>query len=154
MRIRLSLAVLAAASLPNVTVAQQGGAAGKRAFTPADWYRLTTVSSPALSPDGKRVAFTVTTVREAENKRHSEVWVANTAGGEPQRYTSPGTESSAPRWSPDGAYLFFTSKRDGGKGTTWALRMDQPGGEATQLDQYPSGSVPLDRSFAVCADPI
>jgi len=154
MRIRLSLAVLAAASLPHVTVAQQGGAAKKRAFTPADWYRLTSVSSPSLSPDGKRVAFTVTTVREAENKRHSEVWVASTSGGEPQRYTSPGTESSNPRWSPDGAYLFFTSKREGGKGTTWALRMDQPGGEATQLEHYPSGSVPLDRSFAIWSDTI
>jgi dipeptidyl aminopeptidase/acylaminoacyl peptidase len=155
MRIRSSLAVLAAASLPLVSAAQQSAAASKkRAFTPADWYRLTTVSSPALSPDGKRVAFTVTTVREAENKRHSEVWVASTSGGEPQRYTSPGTESSNPRWSPDGAYLFFTSKREGGKGTTWALRMDQPGGEATQLEQYPAGSVPLDRSFAVWSDTV
>ena len=156
MRIRSSLAVLAAASLPLASAAAQQATAAskKRAFTPADWYRLTAVSSPALSPDGKRVAFTVTTVREAENKRHSEVWVAPTAGGEPQRYTAPGTESSSPRWSPDGAYLFFTSKRDGGKGTTWALRMDQPGGEATQLENYPSGSAPLDRSFAVWADTI
>src|SRR5690349_25073622 len=105
MRIRSSLALFAAASLPLVASAQQPGAAKKRAFTPADWYRLTSVSSPAISPDGKRVAFTVTTVREAENKRHSEVWVASTLGGEPQRYTSPGTESSNPRWSPDGAYL-------------------------------------------------
>ena len=116
MRLRSSLAVLAAASLPLVSAPaqQQVAASKKRAFTPADWYRLTVVSSPALSPDGKRVAFTVTTVREAENKRHSEVWVAPTTGGEPQRYTSPGTESSNPRWSPDGAYLFFTSKREGG----------------------------------------
>ena len=30
-----------------------------RAFTPDDWYRLTTVSSPAMSPDGRLVAFTV-----------------------------------------------------------------------------------------------
>lgn len=156
MHIRLSLAALAVASLPLVPcAAQQSASPGKkRAFTPADWYRLTTVSSPALSPDGKRVAFTVTTVREAENKRHSEVWVANTAGGEPRRYTSPGTESSNPRWSPDGSYLFFTSKREGGKGTTWALRMDQPGGEAEQLEHYPSGSVPLDRRFAVWSDTV
>ena len=156
MRTRFSLAVLAAVSLPLATAGSQQPAAAshKRAFTPADWYRLTTVSSPALSPDGKRVAFTLTTVREAENKRHSEVWVANTTGGEPQRYTAPGTESSDPRWSPDGSYLFFTSKRDGGTGTTWALRMDQPGGEAQQLENYPAGSVPLDRRFAVWADTV
>jgi len=153
MRIRSSLVVIAALSLPFApSFAQQSARpTTKRAFTPADWYKLTTVSSPALSPDGKRVAFTVTTVREAENRRHSEVWVAPVTGGEPQRYTSPGTESTSPRWSPDGAWLFFNSKREGGKGSTWALRMDRPAGEAIQLD-YPAGSVPLDHRFAVWSD--
>ena len=58
--------------------AQKDGA--RRAFTPDDWYRVTTVSDAALSPDGKLVAFTVTTVNEKANKRHSEVWVAPTTG--------------------------------------------------------------------------
>jgi dipeptidyl aminopeptidase/acylaminoacyl peptidase len=123
-----------------------------RSFQPADWYKLTTVSTPAMSPSGDRVAFTVTTVRETENKRHNEVWVGAVAGGEPQRFTSPGTESSAPRWSPDGRYLFFTSSRPGGKGTSWAIRMDQPSGEATQVEKYPAGSTPRDGRFAVWAD--
>ncbi|HMA24130.1 MAG TPA: hypothetical protein VKP00_09045, partial [Gemmatimonadaceae bacterium] len=61
----------------------------KRAFHPADWYKVTTLSTPALAPDGAKIAFTVTTVREAENKRHSEIWVVPTQGGEPVRYTSP-----------------------------------------------------------------
>ncbi|MGH7128309.1 MAG: S9 family peptidase, partial [Planctomycetaceae bacterium] len=94
--------VLAAVLLlcPAFAAAQEG-----RAFKPADWYRVTTVRSPALSPDGKLVAFTVTTVKEKENERHSEVWVVPAAGGEPVRYTSPSTESSNPRWSHDGKYL-------------------------------------------------
>ena len=135
--------------LPAFTSAQ----AAKRPFAPADWYRLTTLSSPAMSPDGKLVAFTVTTVRESENRRHSEVWVVPTAGGEPVRYTSPGTESSNPRFSHDGKYLFFTSQRPGGRGSNWALRMDQPGGEAFQIDTYPTGSMPKDNRFAVFAQP-
>ncbi len=114
-----------------------------RAFTPADWYRLTTISSPTLSPDGQRVAFTVTTVNEAENKRHSEVWLVSAAGGDPVRLTSPGTESSNPRWSHDGSLLFFTSQRPGGRGNTWALRMDQPfAGEAFQPVGQQMGSIP------------
>jgi dipeptidyl aminopeptidase/acylaminoacyl peptidase len=123
-----------------------------RAFTPADWYKVTTLGAPAMSPDGKLVAFTVTTVVERENKRHNEVWAVATAGGEAVRYTSPGYESSNPRFSPDGKYLFFTSNRPGGRGATWALRMDQPGGEATQPENYPTGSVPRDNSFAVFTD--
>lgn len=128
------LVCAAAATLTAAPLASQG-----RAFTPNDWYRVTTVSSPALAPDGKQIAFTVTTVVTAENKRHSEIWVVAAAGGEPERLTSPGVESSNPRWVPDGKLLLFTSTRPGGKGRTWALRMDRPGGEAFEVDSIPNG---------------
>ncbi|NJD10183.1 MAG: hypothetical protein FIB01_06980, partial [Gemmatimonadetes bacterium] len=147
----ITLALLAAAA---------GGAAqappAGRAFTPAGWYRLTTVSTPALSPDGRLVAFTVTTVQEAENRRHSEVWVVPVAGGQPARYTSPATEASNPRFAPDGRYLFFTSTRAGGRGSTWALRMDAPAGEAVQVEDYPTGSIARvgGRTFAVFAQSV
>lgn len=125
---------------------------GPRAMLLRDWYRVATVSSPSISPDGKRVAVTVTWPVEAQNTRHSEVWVVNTAGGEPQRWTSPNTESSNPRWSDDGKYLFFNSQRSGGSGNTWAIRLDEPGGEAIQVSGYPTGSTPKDGSFAVFTD--
>jgi dipeptidyl aminopeptidase/acylaminoacyl peptidase len=146
---RLALALVLAAA---PAAAQQSASSAPRAFQLADWYKLTTLSAPAMSPSGDRVAFTVTTLREAENKRHNEIWVVPTAGGEPQRFTSPSTESSAPRWSPDGRYLFFTSTRTGGKGSSWAIRMDQPSGEATQIEKYPNGSTPRDHRFAVWAE--
>jgi dipeptidyl aminopeptidase/acylaminoacyl peptidase len=139
--LRLATALMVA--LPTLVSAQ------RRAFTPQDWYRLTNVSTPAMSPDGKLVAFTVTTVRESENKRHSEVWVVSTSGGEPQRFTSPSTESSNPRFSPDGKYLLFNSTRQGSRARTWGIRMDQPGGEAVEMDAYPSGSMPRDKRFVV-----
>jgi dipeptidyl aminopeptidase/acylaminoacyl peptidase len=138
--------------LPVFAAAAQEARPG-RAFSLNDWYKLTTVSSPAISPDGSRIAFTVQTANERENKYHREVWVVPAAGGAAVRYTSPGAESSNPRWSPDGKYLFFTSSRPGGKGTTWALRMDAPGGEAFQMENYPSvGSTPRDGRFAVWSD--
>src|SRR5439155_10356545 len=138
----------------TITLAQQptSAAAARHAFTPADWYKVVTVAAPALSPDGSKIAFTVTTVREAENRRHSEVWVVSTPGGEPERYTSPAFESSNPRFSDDGKLLYFTSPRPGGRGTNWALRMDQPSGEAFQPSgplQIQTGSYPADRSFAI-----
>ena len=140
---RVVFMLVALAFTPVSTQAQSG-----RAFTPEDWYRLTTVSSPAMSPDGRLVAFTVTTVKESENERHSEVWVVPADGGEPVRYTSPGISSSSPRWSHDGRHLFFSSQRPGG--STWALRMDRPSGEAFQMD-YQTGSRPRDGSFVAFA---
>jgi len=139
------LLLLAAPLAAQPTPDSQG-----RAFTPQDWYRIATLSSPAMSPDGLHVAFTVTTVKEADNARHSEVWMVPTDRGEPVRLTSPGTESSNPRWSEDGTHLFFTSRREGGQGTTWVLRMDGTRmGEAFQMDEPRQGSRPADRSFVV-----
>lgn len=141
--------ILLATAAASAVEAQQS----KRAFTLSDWYRLNTLSSPSMSPDGSRIAFQVQTVNEKDNKYHREIWVVPTAGGEPQRFTSPSTESSSPRWSPDGKYLLFTSQRPGGKGSTWMLRMDQPGGEAFQNESYPRGtSFPANNAFAVWSD--
>ena len=148
----VALVSLGALAFGSATLAGAQSPAS-RAFTPADWYKVTTVSSPAMSPDGERVAFTVTTVREGENRRHSEVWVVPTAGGEPQRFTSSGYESSNPRWSPDGRWLLFASQRPGGgRGRAWALRMDAPGGEAVPTDAYPAGSLPSDKRFVVWSE--
>lgn len=126
---------------------------GPRAMMLADWYRVSSVSSPTMSPDGKRIAMTVTRAVEADNRRHSEIWVVNTDGGEPQRWTSPSTESSNPNWSPDGKYLFFSSQRAGGRGNTWAIQLDQPSGEAIQVDGYPNGSMPSSNAFAISTGP-
>ena len=161
--------LLAASAIASPLLAQRGGRGGDapaeptpavtrlpkgpRAMMLADWYRVVNVSAPAMSPDGKRVAMTVTRAVEGENRRHNEIWVVNTAGGEPQRWTSPATESSNPRWSHDGKYLFFTSQRTGGRGSTWAVRLDEPAGEAIQVDGYPDGSMPANHAFAVSAGP-
>jgi dipeptidyl aminopeptidase/acylaminoacyl peptidase len=136
---RYMLYLATALTLPATLVAQG------RAFTPNDWYRVTNLSSPSVSPDGKQVAFTVTTVVTAENKRHSEIWVVGTEGGSPVRYTSPSVESTQPRWSPDGRLLLFNSTRPGSKGRVYALRMDQPGGEAFEYDSLPGASFSSDR---------
>jgi dipeptidyl aminopeptidase/acylaminoacyl peptidase len=153
-RTKTSLLVILATALAAGVAGAQGATqtapqAAPRAMQPNDWHRLTTLSQAAMSPDGKLVAFTVTTVVEKENKRHQEVWVVPAAGGDAVRYTTPNTESSSPRFSRDGKYLFFSSQRAGGSGNTWAIRMDAPSGEATQVADFPTGSWTRDARFAV-----
>ncbi|PYP76542.1 MAG: hypothetical protein DMD35_18340, partial [Gemmatimonadetes bacterium] len=144
--------------LPVTAPAQTHPAAppSRRAFTPSDWYRVTTVGAPAMSPDGRLVAFTVTTVVERENRRHSEVWVVPSDASEAAvRYTSPVVESSEPRFSADGKYLLFASKRGAARTSTWAVRLDKPSGEGFPADSMPhSGSTPQDRRFVVWSDSV
>ncbi|MGA2261833.1 MAG: hypothetical protein ABSH28_10385 [Acidobacteriota bacterium] len=110
--------------------AQAQAATAKRAFETRDWYRVKTVASPAMSPDGKYVAVQVTSVLEAANKRVNEIWVVSTApGGDPVRFTAPGVDSTNPRFNADGTLLIFNSTRPGYPGNQWAIRMDRPGGE-------------------------
>lgn len=132
---RATLPLALACAIAGTASAQSGG----KAFTPADWYRIARVAAPTLSPDGNLIAFTVTTVRETENKRHTEVWTQPVAGGPSKRMTSPAFESTAPRWSDDGKTLFFTSTRPYTRGTQWAVRMDE-GGEAFQPDAAAAAS--------------
>lgn len=135
----LSASLLA---LPPALVAQAvrgAGAGERRALELEDYYRLKSVGSPALSPDGSQVAYVVTTVLEDQNRRHSEIWLAAADGsGEPFRVTSPAFSASGPRWSPDGSLLVFSSSRPGpaggGGGGSWFLRMDRPAGEAFQIE--------------------
>src|ERR1041384_3297002 len=88
--VQMTVAVLTALTVAPLTLLGSPLLAQARAFTPNDWYRVTTVSAPAVSPDGKQVAVTVTTVRSAENKRHSEIWLVAAAGGGPVRPTAAG----------------------------------------------------------------
>src|SRR3989442_12572078 len=125
----LWLAALILSVSPTVRLSAQA-----RPWQSPNYYRLTAVSSPGLSPDARRGAFVVTTVVEEKDRPHNEIGMAPADGsGPPFRYTSPSTEASNPSWSPDGSLLAFSSKREGSDDDIWFLRTSAPGGEAFQI---------------------
>ncbi|RPJ51107.1 MAG: S9 family peptidase [Chloroflexi bacterium] len=88
-----------------------------------------------ISPDGAWVAYTVTTPDWKQNEFVSQVWLVSTEGGEPRRLTFTKSGSSAPRWSPDGCWLAFLSKREGDEHTQ-VYRLCPSGGEAERLTEH------------------
>ena len=128
------LALLLTSSLPDAPAAAQA----PRGLMPADYYHEVWVEDVAVRPQGDLVAFTVMTIVEKENRRHREIWLQALADGRPSgdayRFTSPAEESSAPTWSPDGAQLAFTSRRDKDDNTAWFARVGGTGGEAFHID--------------------
>ena len=108
-----------------------------------DFYRIEGASTPAISPDGRWVVFARSIIIESENQRHTELWLAPSDGSAAAvRLTDDDSNSSVPRWSPDGKVLAFNRSGRGrggrggggdGDGNVWFRHMDQKGGEPFQI---------------------
>jgi dipeptidyl aminopeptidase/acylaminoacyl peptidase len=114
----------AAQSAPSTTPAP-------RAITVDDAFEIREVRDPQISDDGKWVAYTVSTASLKEDKTETRIWMAPSGGGDAIVMTAEKVSSSHPRWSPDGNFLAFLSKRNEGKTQVWLL--NRLGGEAQQL---------------------
>src|SRR2546429_9119029 len=67
--------------------------AQKRAITFDDYIALKAVSDAQLSPDGKWVAYTVSTPSLQDNRNVARVWVAEVATGKSRQLTGgPGSD--------------------------------------------------------------
>ena len=99
-----------------------------------DLAKLQRVGSPAVSPDGAWIAYTVAHVDTEDDKNVTNLWMISWDGTQDIQLTYGKDSAGSPRWSPDGRFLAFTSSRDGGetKGSqVWVL--DRRGGEAHQI---------------------
>ena len=123
----LSLAALLCAAL---VFAQ---ASARRPLKIEDMHAFQTVGDPQISPDGKWVAYTVSTVDVPGDKSDTDVWMASWDGARQMRITSSTESENAPRWSPDGRYLSFLSSRPGKARGSQVWLLDRTGGEAEQL---------------------
>ena len=97
---------------------------------------LKRAGSPAISPDGKLVAYTVREVNWDENSYETEIWLADVASGTNRQLTNAKKSSGSPSWSPDGSRIAFTSDRSD-KQQIWLIRPSF--GEAEQLTREDEG---------------
>ncbi len=134
-------------TLPRTELAAQT----KRSITADDYFLFKTPADPRLSPDGKLVAYTITRIDRAANRRLSSIWLASTDGaGAPRQLTANHLSSSAPRWRPDGKALLFTSARpipgDDASLRPQAFLLDLTGGEPRRITGLNNGATGCDWS--------
>jgi dipeptidyl aminopeptidase/acylaminoacyl peptidase len=156
------LLTLCAAAPALAQAPEKAAPPAPRNLTIDDYFQIKRVADPQISPDGKWVAYVVTSLSLKTDKSERQIWVVPTAGGEAIPMTTKGVNSSRPRWSPDGKYLAFLSARgsgdkDGPKTQVWTL--NRSGGEAQQLTETIQGvssfdwSPKGDRLVLVLSDP-
>jgi dipeptidyl aminopeptidase/acylaminoacyl peptidase len=112
------------------------GAVFSQSWTPDDMLKVRSVSEVQPSPDGRRVAFTVTEHDMETSQPISQIWLARADGTGSFQLTHAARSSHSPAWSPDGKLLAFLSARSG-PSNVWLISPE--GGEAWPVTQSKSG---------------
>ncbi|MGI8867412.1 MAG: serine hydrolase [Mycobacteriales bacterium] len=101
-----------------------------------DLYAIVVPGSPALSPDGSRVVYTLRTPDRTADRDRRALWSVPVAGG-PATQLTAGPDDTNAAWSPDGSTIAFARTRDGRR-QVWLLPAD--GGEARRLTRLGLGA--------------
>ena len=130
MRLILAFACLAwsmaPAALPATTDTHPFGVRDLVAFD-----RL---AEPRVSPNGRQIVFTVSSLDLEANKRRSDLWVVGTDGAGLRPLLRSDDSESNGTWAPDGRTIYFLSNR-GGSSQVWKVALD--GGDAQSVTSLP-----------------
>ena len=129
---------LAIGALILITISSNAFGQQTRGWTPELAMKVKSIGTVRVSPDGQKVAYTVSNAVMTPEKSEyvTQIWLANSDGSNPLQLTFAEKSSDNPRWSPDGRFLAFTSGRSG-KNNLYVLRVI--GGEAEQITDSKSG---------------
>ncbi|HEX9460526.1 MAG TPA: S9 family peptidase, partial [Thermoanaerobaculia bacterium] len=96
-----------------ITFLVSASAFAQRVMRFEDLAAIHRIGGPQLSPDGKWLAYDVSTPDLAANKSFSGVYIMPSAGGAPKLISDVKHQDNGPAWSPDGKTIAYVSNRDG-----------------------------------------
>lgn len=104
-----------------------------RGYSIEDLMKVRRVGDPQISPDGRKVAFTIGDVNFDANRTITHIYVVSIDGGSLKQLTEGDRSASSPRWSPDGQKLAYTTGNQ-----VWV--MDSDGDNKKQITKIASGA--------------
>jgi len=102
-----------------------------------DFVQLKFPNSPSLSPDGKKLIFSIKNVNQKENQYRAALYLKTEEIDEIEQYTSGTHVDTAPQYSPNGEYLAFLSSRS--EKVMQVFIILTTGGEALKVTNFPQG---------------
>src|SRR5689334_6893924 len=114
-------------------------AAQSPVWNPEMQINVKVVGSPRVSPDGKKVVYTVSEPVMTSDKSEyvSQIWMGDVETKKNMQLTFGEKSSGNPQWSPDGNWIAFTSNRKDNKSNIYLLSAS--GGEAELITEVKSG---------------
>lgn len=133
----------ALAAMTGVVLWAISGFTCAQALSPARLVELSDLTSPVISPDGRRVAFRVESASVARNTYQSTWYVQDLEGGVPPRRVGDGgvplrdssgvTLPLTMQWSPDGQHVYYLALLRG-RVDIWRAAADGSGAEPLTFD--------------------
>lgn len=95
-------------------------------MTPELLWQFGRIGTVNVSPDGRKVVYTVSYYSVPENKSNSEIFVMNTDGSGKRQLTRSAFQEVAPRWMNDSEHIAFLSNESGSM-QMWQMKADGSG---------------------------
>ncbi|HEV7746790.1 MAG TPA: S9 family peptidase [Pyrinomonadaceae bacterium] len=115
-RFVIAISVLVLGLFSFATIAS--GQASRR-FTVEDLLKVRRVGDPQISPNGRRVAFTIGDVNWDANKVITQIYVMKIDGSDLKQLTNGASSATSPRWSPEGKRIAYVTG-----GQLWTMEDD------------------------------
>ncbi|MBN1826124.1 MAG: S9 family peptidase [Candidatus Eisenbacteria bacterium] len=114
-------------------------------LTVEDYFTQGFIYDCVIAPEGGHVALTDLRWDLDADTRHTDLWIADVRTGRLRRATFHPTNDGSPSWSPDGRWVYFTSRRGekgdlpprNGKTQVWKVAVD--GGEPEPVTRFKDG---------------
>ena len=102
-------------------------------LTPEALWAMGRIGSSSVSPDGKRIVYTVSYYSVKANKSHTVIYIMNADGSENTLLTTGAASEMEPAWIKGGQKIAFLTS-EGGSSQIWEMNIDGSGRK--QLSNY------------------